>query len=320
MRDTVTIGGGFHDKDWPEKTVITRSDNMKTPPVLSLSGQILGLGLLLLCQAVQAQLIETRLGKNTVLVADIRPGKSTLPAVILLHGFLQTRHFQTVERLQDGLATSGFTTLAPTLSLGISRRSKSMACEAAHRHTLEQDVKEIALWVNWLAQRQPGPIVLIGHSYGSLEGLVYAADHPHPALSRIIALSLVDTEQPTSHSTRLTVPAMLNDATTRRARGNNALVDFAIGHCKKFTATPQSYLSYANWDRKKVLDLSRRTRVPLNVILGGADNRMGADWAQALTAAGVRVDKINGANHFFDAEYEFDLLDLVINHLKSPIN
>ena len=265
--------------------------------------------------AARAEIIEYRLNSGTVLGANFHAGKPQLPAIILLHGFLQTRDFPTVNRLADSLAAAGYTTLAPTLSLGISRRAKSLSCEAAHRHTLEQDLAEITVWVNWLAKRQPGPIVFIGHSYGSLEGLVYASATPNPALRQIIALSLVDTEQ---HSAHVSVSSLLAQARTRVAKGDKQLIDFALGHCVKFTATPQSYISYANWDRKRVLDMCRNSRVPVQVILGSEDNRMGKDWAQALSATGVHVDKIGGANHFFDAEYEFDLLDLVLGLLKNP--
>lgn len=277
--------------------------------------QISSLALIFLSPALRAEnTVVSRQVAGTAVTAEFRPGKPQLPAVILVHGFLQTREFPTVSRLADGLASAGYTTLAPTLSLGIPRRSRSLACEAVHRHTLEQDVNEIADWVNWLAQRHVGPIVFIGHSYSSLQGLVYATGKPHAALRQIIALSLVDTEM---HPPNVSVTALLADARARVARGDTNLVDFAMGHCKKFTATPKSYLSYANWDRKRVLALSRRSPVPLNVVLGGNDNRMGKGWAQALAAAGVQVDKIDGANHFFDAEYEFDLLDLTLRLLKN---
>ena len=271
--------------------------------------------LLLPGSATQAEIIENRLATGVVLNADFQAGKPQLPAVILLHGFLQTREFPTVSRLTDGLAAAGYTTLAPTLSLGISRRDKSLPCEAAHRHTLEQDVAEIAAWVDWLANRHSGPIIFIGHSYGSLQGLVYASATPHPALYQLIAVSLIDTER---HPANVSVAALLGKAKSRVAKRDKRLVDFSIGHCTKFTATPESYLSYANWDRKRVLDLSRKSRVPVRVVIGDEDNRMGKDWPEALGAAGVRVDRIKGANHFFDAEYEFDLFDLILDLLKNP--
>lgn len=261
-----------------------------------------------------AEVIEHRLSSGVVVSANYHAGKAQLPAVILLHGFLQTREFPTVTRLADSLNSAGYTTLTPTLSLGISRRAKSLPCEAAHRHTLDQDVAEIAAWVDWLAKQHAGPIIFIGHSYGSLQGLVYASSAPHPALQQLIALSLVDTEH---HPPNTSVSALLGKAKARVVKRDKRLVDFALGHCTKFTATPESYISYANWDRKRVLDLARNSRVPVHVIIGSDDNRMGNGWTQALSAAGVHVDKINGANHFFDAEYEFDLLDLVLGLLKS---
>lgn len=276
-------------------------------------GQMLVLGLIQSAGA-RAELIEYKLPSGVVVSANYHAGRPQLPAVILLHGFLQTREFPTVNRLAESLNSAGYTTLTPTLSLNISRRAKSLPCEAAHRHTLEQDVAEIAAWVDWLAKQHARPIVFIGHSYGSLQGLAYVSASPNPAVQQLIAVSLIDTER---HPPNTSVPALLAKAKTRMANRDKRLVDFVLGHCTKFTATPESYLSYANWDRKRVLALARNSRVPVYVIVGSDDNRMGKGWTQALSNAGVRVDKINGANHFFDAEYEFDLLDSVLDLMKN---
>lgn len=261
-----------------------------------------------------ADLIEQRLKKGPLLTAEYNLGQPQQPAVFLLHGFLQTHESPTVKRLADSLATAGYTTLSPTLSLGISRRAKSLACEAAHRHTLDQDIGEIAAWMDWLARRHQGPIVFIGHSYGSLQGLIYAADKPNPALRQMIGLSLIDTEQKPNDRSRA---QMVATAKAALAKGNLGLMNFALGHCKQYTATPKSFLSYANWNRNQVLELARNSKVPVNVVVGSEDARMGKSWSQALMAAGVQVNSIEGANHFFDAEYEFDLLDLVVNLLKK---
>lgn len=279
-------------------------------------GHVLGLALLQGASA-RAEVIEQRLPSGIIASANFHAGNSQLPAVLFLHGFLQTSDFPTVNRLAESLHSSGYTTLTPTLSLGISRRAKSLPCEAAHRHTFEQDVDEISAWVNWLAKRHAGPIIFIGHSYGSLLGLVYVSSSPHPALQQLIALSLIDTER---HPPNTSMPGLVNRAEALRAKRDKSLVDFALGHCKKFVATPESFLSYADWNRKRVLELARGTRVPVHVIIGSDDSRMGTGWTQALGAAGVRVDKIKGANHFFDAEYEFDLLDRVLDVLKSKNN
>lgn len=267
-----------------------------------------------ICQPLFAETIEARLPTGTFATAEFRTGKPDLPAVLLIHGFMQTREFPTVTRLEDGLAIAGYTTLSPTLSLGISRRARSLPCEAVHRHTLEQDVVEIAYWVNWLARRKPGPIVIIGHSYGSLQSLIYAAQKPASALRQVIALSLVDAER---QSDPRTVAAMLSDAKKRIARGETQLVNYPLGYCQHYVSTPQSFLSYARWHRPDIVRLSRQSKVPLEVLIGGRDDRMGEDWPEKLRAAGNRVQVIAGANHFFDAEHEFDVLDSTLSLLKS---
>ncbi|MDP1681941.1 MAG: alpha/beta fold hydrolase [Burkholderiales bacterium] len=267
-----------------------------------------------ICQPLFAETVEARLPTGTVATAEFRAGKPDLPAILLIHGFMQTRDFPTVSRLADGLANAGYTTLSPTLSLGISRRASSLPCEAVHRHTLEQDVAEISFWVNWLARRKPGSVVIVGHSYGSLQSLIYAVGKPAPTLRRVIALSLVDAER---QSDPRTVAAMLSDAKKRIARGETQLVSYPLGYCKQYMSTPQSFLSYARWNRPDILRLSRQSKVPLEVIMGGSDDRMGEDWPEKLRSAGNSVQVIAGANHFFDAEHEFDMLDLTVSLLKS---
>ena len=179
-------------------------------------------------QFVHAKSLEVRLPAGTYASAELRDGKPGLPTVLLIHGFMQTREFPTISRLADGLASAGYSVLSPTLSLGISRRSRNLPCEAVHRHTLEQDVAEIAFWVEWLAQRKPGPVVIVGHSYGSLQSLIYAAHKPAPSLHQVIALSLVDAER---QSDTHTVAATLSDARKRMARGETELVNYLLAVC-----------------------------------------------------------------------------------------
>ncbi len=273
--------------------------------------------LCLLCggfsQALFAKIIETKLPSGTVVTAELRLGQPNMPTVLLIHGFMQTREFQTVSRLADGLVAAGFTTLAPTLSLGISRRASSLPCEAVHRHTIEQDVAEIAFWMTWLAKNQPGPIVLIGHSTGSLQSLIYATEKPSTSLRLFIALSLVDAERLTDQR----VVTQIADAKQRMARGDQQLLTHPLGYCKQFVSTPQSYYSYARWSRAEILRLLRQNKVPMEVIMGGGDERMGEDWPIKLRTSGNKVRVIPGANHFFDAEHEFDVLDLIIGLSKS---
>ena len=93
--------------------------------------------------------------------AEYLVGQRDKPAVLLLHGFLQTREFPTVATLARGMHDAGYTVLSPTLSLGIPNRRHSLACEAVHHHSLDDDVSEIARWVGWLKSRGHRSIVLV---------------------------------------------------------------------------------------------------------------------------------------------------------------
>ena len=261
-----------------------------------------------------AEVVEGKLSSGIVVTADFQKGKPQMPAVLLLHGFLQTREFQTVSRLADGLKSAGYTILSPTLSLGISRRTRSLPCEAVHMHTMEQDVGEIDYWVNWLEKHHPGPIVLIGHSFGSLQNLIYAAQKQPQGISHMIALSLVDSEYQASPYANKSAVA---EAKQRTAKSNKEIAPYPLGYCKKYVATPKGYLSYSQWNREKILKLTQSNRIPLDVIMGSEDERMAQSWPAQLRKSGNRVHIIEGANHFFDAEFEFEVLDLTLSLIKK---
>lgn len=71
--------------------------------------------------------------------------------------FLQMHEFPTIHSLTEGLAGAGYSVLAPTLSLGLSHRKQSMACEAIHSHKMQDGSQEIAAWIAWLKARKADP-------------------------------------------------------------------------------------------------------------------------------------------------------------------
>ena len=125
--------------------------------------------------------------------AEYLDGQRDKPAILLLHGFLQTRDFPTVATLARGLRDAGYPVLSPTLSLNIPNRSQSLACEAVHRHSMDDDIGEITRWVNWLKSRGHRSIVLIGHSFGSLQLLAYLDAKPDRAVKGYFGASLIET-------------------------------------------------------------------------------------------------------------------------------
>jgi pimeloyl-ACP methyl ester carboxylesterase len=274
-----------------------------------------GLCLLLLTCCVDASsVVESRLASGVLVTAEYQQGDPSLPTVMIIHGFLQTRNYLTVNSLFTSLADNGYTVLAPTLSLGIQQRKQSLSCGAIHTHTMDEDVTEIDYWVQWLIKHNHQNIVLLGHSYGSLQSLVYYKKEKNPKIKKIIATSLVDVEHVLGEDN---AHAQYEAALKRLKNGDQSLSEYKISYCKQYLAPPSAFISYASWSKQKIVDILKNIAIPVDVILGGKDDRMGKDWPGLVKSSGAHVTIIDGANHFFDASFEFDLLDLVTNSLTD---
>lgn len=257
---------------------------------------------------------EARLPNGSIVGAKFHAGNRGRPAILILHGFLQTNEFPTVASLTDALATAGYTVLAPTLSLGISRRNKSPPCEAIHLHTLEGDTAEVGFWVRWLMQKGYSQVILVGHSFGNLQLLTYLGHEPAPVVKQALMISLTDVEVKQNASERA---QLAEDMRNRVKRGDRTLVETEFGHCRKYVTPPAALLSYMGLSRSGILGALARSPVPTIAIMGGSDDRMGPDWIGRLSARGIEVRVIPGATHFFDNQYEFDLQDVVLRALSG---
>ncbi|GAO35256.1 hypothetical protein SCT_0640 [Sulfuricella sp. T08] len=267
--------------------------------------------LLLPFQHATAETVEAKLPTGIIATADFRAGKSSRPAVLLLHGFLQTRNAPPMSSLANTLADQGYTVLVPTLTLGINRRSKSLACEAVHAHTMEGDVAEIGFWVNWLTNKDYSSIALVGHSAGSGQILRYAIQKSNSAVKKIVLTSLVPL---------YSKPQEAQDAAalTRQPGSKQTLGRFTLSYCNNtYVAPPAAYLSYVANDAEHELSLLGKIKVPAEIILGSADKTITIDWPGKIQNRGIPVTLIDKAGHFFDGPQEFDLADRIETILKT---
>ena len=130
--------------------------------------------------------IELAISPGTVAEADYWPGVADRPAVLILHGWLQTHRLPAVRRLAEALADEGFSVLTPSLSLGLHRRRQSLDCEAIHTHAMAQDVVELGAWTRWLAARTGKPPILIGHSGGGIQVAALLEAQPELPIDRVL--------------------------------------------------------------------------------------------------------------------------------------
>ncbi|MDP2961909.1 MAG: alpha/beta fold hydrolase [Sulfurimicrobium sp.] len=260
----------------------------------------------------RADMVEIRFSPSLVGAADYRAGKPGYPAVLLLHGFLQTRNAPPTNRLADALSDAGYPVLVPTLSLGVSRRNKSLSCEAVHKHTLQDDLREIGLWVDWLAGRGHRRIAMTGHSSGGKDVLAYLAATPNVLVERAILIGItpLEVEAGQYRKAQAEKPAASEPVPPLRR--------FTMGYCKNnYAATVPAYLSYADWTGDLIVNRLGRVRVPVDIVLGTKDQVISPAWQAQLAKSRVPISWIENAGHFFDGEYEFELSDRVAEILKK---
>lgn len=271
--------------------------------------------LLLNSLPAHSEQVETKLQNGVIATANFHGGLSSMPAVIILHGFLQTYHSPPMSTLASNLSSRGYTVLSPTMSLNVNRRSQSIACEAVHTHTMESEVDEVSYWVSWLNTKGYKDIVLIGFSStGNMAALLLSARNTQPSIKHIILTSLNPIFFETDERQKMRAAMKVNLNKTGKH-----LERFSLGYCRKsYTATASNYLTYASYDNNKILELLRDTPVPAEIILGTTDTILPDNWAEKVSGINTQshVTLIKNASHFFDGTHEFDLAEAVENTLK----
>lgn len=259
------------------------------------------------------QVVALEFSKNITVKASYSKGDMSKPAVLLLHGFLSTSENATVKNLAEAITDAGYSSLRPTLSHGIDRRNQPMACEAIHTHSMQDDVREVQFWIEWL-KKQHKDIILIGHSFGSLIILNQLQTHANPEIKLSIATSLIDLEHAVG---KQNINDQLALARQHLKTNNGSLQTYTISYCKKYTSDPASFISYASWNQENILKLLKQLKSPVHIIMGGNDNRMTSNWPELLKKQGSDVGIISGANHFFSEEFEFELHDYILQLLDQ---
>jgi pimeloyl-ACP methyl ester carboxylesterase len=262
--------------------------------------------------AAQAVVVQQPMRPGITANAEYLTGERGKPAVLLIHGFLQTREFPTVATLSRGLQDAGYNVLSPTLSLNIPSRAQSLACEAVHKHNLAEDVAEIGFWVSWLKSHGHRDIVLLGHSFGSLQALAYLSSKPDATVKAYIGTSLIEAQIGT-----VSRPALIAQLESHALAKQHELVTHSLSFCRKYTSTPKDLLSYVRWDQARVLAALKQSPVGVTLIMGDADNMLGQGWIKALQHVQAPMVIVKGANHFMDGEHEFELLEHSLDTLRS---
>lgn len=262
---------------------------------------------------MQAETITIQVDRGITATAGYRAGQLQKPAILLLHGFLQTQYFPTIQRLAESLSEFGYTVLTPTLSLGINRRNRSLPCEAIQSHSIDQGAEELKHWFRWLQANGHQRLIAIGHSSGGIRLLALLSQSSAPVVEKLILISLTYVGQGPAAFERVEDGLRAQRLLQQRP---SSLAEYALHFCRRYLALPKDFLSYYQWSRERTLAAITALPQPPYVIFGGTDQRLDALWLKQLEATNTSVTVIPGANHFFDLGHEFELSDTIESILQ----
>ena len=262
-----------------------------------------------------AEVVTIEVAPGIVASANFQQGEAEKPAILLMHGWLQTHEFSTIAQLFDSLSGSGYTVLSPTLSLGINRRAKSLPCEAIHTNSIHDDISEIEQWATWLSKREQKSLVLIGHSMGATEVLAFMSQYQGDQIKQTMMVSIAPIGPGWPEN-------MANNRDKERAQKSLAanetdIAEYGLTYCKKYVTTANNLLSFYHWDYEQIRLALSKLPIPSQIIVGSDDSLLNIDLIQKLASQKIHVDVIDGAGHFFDKEFEFELHDAIESHLTE---
>lgn len=275
-----------------------------------------GLSLVLSASYSYAESVKLSNASGQVIAADFTQGSNKMGPILLLHGFLQTNKFSTVNHLERDLNDGGYTVLSPTLSLGISNRKENLSCEAIHMHSMDKDADELRQWIEWLYKKTGRQVTVIGHSAAGPIILKYMEDSNAMYIGHSILVSLSYTNDKFYSNENIHYKEKALESVNS---GVNPLDTYALHYCKTYPTDARAFLSYYKWNRDKVSKVVGEFNNHISIILGTGDKRVEPDWRQQLKEQGSNVILIEGANHFFDQAYEFDLTEAVEKLLTEKV-
>ncbi len=297
---------------------------------------LLSLGLIWVATSpAPAEEVSTRFrGLSLLGNLELAEGKGLESGVsVVVHGTLAHRGMEIIAALQQHLKTRGVSTLAITLSLGVDRRTGFFDCGALHAHRPLDASDEIDAWIGWLKNNGATDIALIGHSVGGNQVAVYAAERNDPSLGSIVLLAPTTYESArVAERYKARFGAELSEllagaqAKVRAGSAVERMSGIGFLNCENATATAGSIVAWYGPDPGRHTPTLLRGMVPRTLVIVAGNDEIVPDLGEAVLPlvrdAGrgrgeIRVQTIDGADHFFRALFIEDAADIVAEWLKG---
>lgn len=246
--------------------------------------------------------------------------------VLILHGILGHNKMELVATSQQILLENEMNSLAINLSLSRSNRHGFFDCTWPHYHQQDDVFEELNLWVDWLRKKGVSKIALMGHSRGSNQSMVYAAEHLDPTVTHLVLLSPGADDVRETHEKRygsvLNATADLMQEMIKSNKGEELIDGVDFWFCPKATVTANSYLSYYG-EMSKFREFQTyipQIPVPTLIITGTMDERfpnVRKNIRPFIDNKRIYSSEIENAGHFFrDLNLE-EAVETMIDFLKK---
>ena len=279
--------------------------------------------------AVQAEQVQTRQGALVLNANLVKAGNwPEGPVLLMTHGTLAHGGMEIMATLQGLFREHGVSSLAPTLSLGLSDRAGMYPCDTPHTHKHTDALGEIALWLDWLRGQGVSDAVLLGHSRGGNQTAWFAAEHKDPLVRKIILIApgvweegMWEADYEKSYKQSLSPLLERAQTLVDGGKGGAPMSETDFLYCPKTTVTAATFVSYyapdARFDTPSWL---RDIAVPALVVIGSED-RVVAELPTRMEAlgerAGLTVATIDGADHFFRDLYADELVEIALEFINE---
>ncbi|MBI5261770.1 MAG: alpha/beta fold hydrolase [Bradyrhizobium sp.] len=273
---------------------------------------------------------ELSIGAHAVLATLRTPvsmGPDT-PLIVITHGTLAHKDMETIQGLAKALAERGIGSLSHTLSLGLDRRKGMYDCAVRHDHLADDAIAEIEAWVAAAKSLSPRVYVL-GHSRGANQVARYLKARPdapvRAAMMLAPATASVEAALRASYLSTYGAPLdpLLKEAIANIAAGRGGEWMSVPGfiYCRNSVVTARAFASFYTTDaRQDTAGLVAGLKLPVLVLAAAKDTTVpdvAASFAPLARSEKVRLETIEGADHFFLDLAADDVADRIAEFIKQ---
>ncbi len=250
---------------------------------------------------------------------ELADGKTLKDGVVLiLHGMMAHNRMEIIESSQQILLENNRSSLAINLSLGIDNRHGFYDCNWPQTHTSEDSLDELDQWVEWLFKQGVEEIVIMAHSRGANQAMVYMTERKKSVVKHLVLLA-----PNTVKSAKMQYEGRYGDIfdetiakaekLIKAGKGGELIEKIDFSFCPRSTISADTFYSYYAVDdkfRQYQLHLPNMP-VPTLIITGTQDERQ-PDLEEVITpyidGKQVRLSRVENAGHFFQ---DFNLEEAV---------